>query len=363
MFDLDFDVTRFYQWQYRHNSKSRRSLFEMLATMLENGVPIDESLRELKRVRTILSSEKHIEVIAYSDWLEQIGRGRKLSSSVEGWLPDDERILLSAGEKSGKLPETLRSIIKIVDAKMQIRKTIVGALAYPIILLMVILGLVYAFAFYAIPFYQSIVPGANFTGLAGLMVTASSALRDYFFIGLSAIIVFLTAFIYSLKNWVNGPIRKYLDKNVLPYKIYRIINGSAWLTSFSALLSAGVPIMDALNHTSQTESNWLKARIETISSNLRDTTLGAAMSKSGYDFPDVEIIGQISIFSKYASFDTALKAISEKWIDNSLETIKLKMKVINVSLILMVIGVVLLITLSQVDISNQIQTNLKNSMS
>jgi len=288
MFDLD--LTPFYQWQYRNNTKGRRVFFEMLATMLENGVPIEECLKELRRVRTILSNEKHIEVIAYSDWLGFIGRGKKFSDAIDGWLPDDERILLSAGEKSGQLPGALRSIIKIVDAKEQIRKAIVGAIAYPAVLLTVILVLIYAFAFYAIPFYQSIVPGATFTGIAGTMVSVSTAIRDYFFFALGSIIVFVVAFAFSLKNWAHGSVRNYLDQNVLPYKIYRIINGSAWLTSFSALLSAGVPVMDALSHSAQTNSPWLKTRIQAIRMNLRDTTLGAAMSKSRYDFLDLEIV-------------------------------------------------------------------------
>ncbi|MGE4501192.1 MAG: type II secretion system F family protein [Hydrogenovibrio sp.] len=360
---FDIDPTSFNQWQYRRNNNARRQFYDSMAAMLDNGVPVTEAIEELKRVRVRISGNKHIEVAAYDYWTKRMQRGQKLSSAVDGWVPDDENILLSAGEQSGTLPETFRELIKIIDTKVKIKKTIMGALLVPVIQLLIVLGFILAFAFWAVPFYRSIAPDVQFTGLAGILVAASTLIREYFFVGLVALVALMALYLYSLKNWAKSSTRSYLDRKFLPYRIYRVVNGSAWLTSLSALLNAGVPIMEALDHTSKTNSKWLKTRIQAISSKLRDSTLGEAMDESGYDFPDIEIIGQTIVFSRYAAFDKALKNISKKWVENSLEGIGIQMKVVNSVLFITVIAIVLTLALGLTDIAYQLQSNLKNSMS
>lgn len=360
---FDIDTTPLNQWLYRQNNNSRRSFYDSMATMLDNGVPVSEAIQELEKVRIRISGEKHIEVTAYRAWSRLLGLGQKLSPAMSGWVPDDESTLLAAGEQSGALPNTFRELIKIIDTKTQIKKTILKALLLPVVQLAIVIGFILAFAFWAVPFYQTIAPGLRFSGLGGFLINASTFIRDYIVVGSIGFVLIIAAFVYSLPNWAESPFRSYLDRKFLPYRIYRIVNGSAWLTSLSALLNAGVPIMDALGHTANTNSKWLKTRVLAISSKLRESNLGKAMSASGYDFPDIEIIGQIIVFSRYASFDQALKNISQKWVQSSLEHIAIQMKIINSVMFFAVIAIVLTLALGLTDIAYQIQENLKNSMS
>lgn len=360
---FDIDTTSFNKWLYRQNPSNRRQFYDSMATMLDNGVSLTEAIKELEKVRIRISGEKHIEVTAYRSWSRLLERGKKLSPAMSGWVPDDENVLLSAGEQSGTLPNTFRDLITSVDTKVKIRKTIVGALLLPFIQLLIVVGFILAIAFWAVPFYHSIAPNAQFTGLGGFIVDGSTLVRDYFIVSTIIITTLFAAFVFSLKNWAKGSLRCYLDRKFLPYRIYRIVNASAWLTSLSALLNAGVPIFDALNHTLNTDSKWLKVRIQAISSKLRDSTLGEAMDATGYDFPDIEIIGQTIIFSKYASFDESLRNISKKWVQSGIENIQLQMKVINSFLFIFVLGTVGILALGLTDIAYQLQDNLKNSMS
>jgi type II secretory pathway component PulF len=84
--------------------------------------------------------------------------------------------------------------------------------------------------------------------------------------------------------------------------------------------------------------------------------LGDALYKSGYNFPDEEIISDLQIYANLRGFDQNLIWITRSWVDSLVEQVTITMKVLN-TVVLMLIAIVIgcLIT-AFYDIFQQIQT-------
>jgi len=111
-----------------------------------------------------------------------------------------------------------------------------------------------------------------------------------------------------------------------PWAIYRTLIGGTWLITTAALLKAGVRLEDAVRQTAEGADPWLSDRLKAITSGLsRGMNLGESMLRSGYDFPDVDIIDDLMIYSKYSGVDSAMESLAKQWVNDSVEIVKLKM--------------------------------------
>lgn len=101
------------------------------------------------------------------------------------------------------------------------------------------------------------------------------------------------------------------------------------MISFASLVAAGVRIENALQQMSIGTSPWMKARIDACLRGMRaGLNPGDALHKSGYGFPDREIIDDLAVYARLSGFDQALSIIGKEWITESVEQIQEMMKVI-----------------------------------
>ena len=124
------------------------------------------------------------------------------------------------------------------------------------------------------------------------------------------------------------------------------------------MMAAGVKLDEvSLGRISKHSEPYLKKRIKSL---VRFITagdnLGDALYKSGYKFPDEEIIGDLQIYANLRGFDHNLIWITRTWVDSLVEQVTITMKVVN-TVVLMLIAVVIgcLIT-AFYDIFQQIQS-------
>ena len=143
-----------------------------------------------------------------------------------------------------------------------------------------------------------------------------------------AIPVFLAcAFWASLPRWKDG-LRVTFDR-FMPYSIYRVLHGSTWMISFASLVNAGVRTESALEQLMAGASPWMKVRIQACLKGMRSgLNPGDALAKSGFGFPDIEIIDDLGVYARLSGFDIALATIGREWITESVERIQAMMKVV-----------------------------------
>lgn len=324
MNDLELKFARF---MFRSDAAQRRRLYLKMSKLLGNGVQIIDALDTMRARRVTLKSAKDPLAIALGDWLRKMRNGSRLSQAIQGWVGSDEAMLISAGEQSGKVDEALVSAAEVMEAKKKIKSAVVGGLAYPGFMLIIAFAVLIMFSYKIIPEFSQVVPYEKWHGIAKAMIDFSNFTRNWIIVIAGLPVVMFIAFWFSLPRWSEG-LRIKLDAHV-PYSVYRVLHGSTWMISFSSLVSAGVRIENALEQLMDGASPWLRARILACLKGMRSgLNPGDALAKTGYAFPDVEIIDDLGVYARLSGFDTALATIGKEWITESVERIESMMKVI-----------------------------------
>lgn len=307
----------------------RLRLYRKMSKMLSNGLPLLKVLEEL-RERASNGGKKPGEPLAVilDDCRRSVQNGRLLSEALDGWAPRAERMILMAGEQSGKLESTLISVVNVVQARKKIHAVIVGGMAYPLAILGMVLAYVYLFGAKVIPQFTTMMDPERWHGAARGLYLMSLWVRDWMLLTLLAIGLLLVLLLASMPRW-RGRLRIWADK-LPPYSIYRLMVGSSFLMAFSALQDAGVTVEKALMRLSHGAPPWLRERLDGALLGVRSgLNCGEALRNTGYEFPSQEVIDDLCVYSQYKGFAEALQLMADEWMEEGVEIISLRMKLVN----------------------------------
>jgi len=335
----EFNIA-FARFQFKMDPKTRQKLWRKLSKMLRDGIQILSALEEIRR----LSKPKSPLAIAIGEWTWGIQGGRQLSEVVQPWVSAEESMLLVAGEQSGTLSNAMDSVVRVSKAKAEIKSAIVNGTIYPLFLMIMAFGLLYMFGNKIVPSFTKAARSDSWHGVARIMIDVAWFIEHYLhWVGL-LITTAVIAFFVSLPTW-NSKFRVILDR-MPPYSIYRIMQGSSWLIALSALVQAGVRVELAIEQLRANSSAWAAARMDSALRGIRSgRNLGQALDEGGYEFPDREIIGDLSLYASKSGFDEALRIIGDEWITESVISIKERMAVIFV-LSIVVVGLIFVFSVS-----------------
>jgi len=351
---LDSLQLKIAKWLFKAGTNSRKRLWSKLAALIRNGVPIKSALSTILERKTKAGKGKEPDAIALTSWITELNNGKSISGCIDGWVSDEEKMLISAGEKSGNVLRSLESIGRIMTAKSSIRKAVISGISYPIFVLLVLFLFIYLFGYKLFPAFMKMIPLEKFTGIAYIVGYGSLASQHLLLPVVILTIVFGVVFLYSLPKW-NGRLRIKFDR-YKPYSIFRIIQGSSWLIGFSALVQAGVRIEDAIIQMVRLANPWLKTRLRACLKELKSgRNLGEALLHSGYEFPDREIIDDLIIYSSLNGFEQSIETLGNEWIASSEEIIAGQMKVVGMVLLLLSIGTILIMVAGLMSMQLQIQ--------
>ena len=318
----------FAQWWFRHmEGGARRRIWLKLAKLIANNVPILQALESLHARRKATHGTSDARVIALKTWIDGMKNGKRLSQMLNGWAGPVERMLIAAGEASGTMEASLQAATRVMDARREINGAVLKGLTYPFVLVCVAFGVLYLFGFKVVPEFTKVVSADRFHGMAAVLIQLSNFARNWLYVTGSVLITLLIAFIVSLPRW-DGRARVLMDRYP-PYSIYRIVQGSTWLIGLAAMLEAGMRLEAALKQLGDMADTWLANRIDAAIRGMRaGWQLGDALNRSGYEFPDREIIDDLGVYSGLSGFDEALSILGREWLTESVEQIKGRMAVV-----------------------------------
>lgn len=346
----------FVRWQFKSDAKTRQGLWRKLAKLLRDGIPMISGLQEIRNLKKPSAPIS----VALDEWIRGMNNGRKLSDVILPWVSAEEGMLIVAGEQSGMLDEALDSVVKVSKAAAAIKGAVIAGLAYPTFLLVLSFGALYFFGFKIIPAFSKAARPDAWVGMARTMVNASAFIQNWLlWIAVLAVLI-IVGFFVSLPRW-NSSARVMLDRYA-PYSIYRVMQGSSWLIALSALVQAGMRIETAIEQLARNAQSWARVRMDTALKGLRaGRNLGDSLERSGYEFPDREIISDIRLYATKSGFDEALRAIGDEWITESVERVKALMQVIFGVSMLLVGGVVMFIATGFVAMQMQLTQILQRA--
>jgi len=221
-----------------------------LATLLSAGIPL---VRALNAINDQLEKDELKRVI--SDVRRQVNEGSSLANALAAHPEHFSHLyqnMVKAGESSGNLGIVLERLTEFLDAKIELRGKIIGAMVYPILMMVigaVLLGLIFTFV---IPKVTQLFEDqdAALPFLTRALIGISNLLSNWLFllIAIPATIGLIAAFMH----WKNTPAGKRTwDNFVLQVPVFgsliRMIAISRFARTLGTLLASGVPLLTAMD--------------------------------------------------------------------------------------------------------------------
>lgn len=333
---------------------ARSRFYIKLTQLLENGVSLDVALQQVQKVAA--RKKRSILPKLYQRWRNEVAEGRNFGQCLAPFVPSAEAILLETGANSGKLVKSLQNATESIENQGKVKKAIIAAGAYPAVLLLMLIASMVLSAFKVIPTFEEIIPVEEWQGIAYSVAMASQFIREK---GLLLVMIvgglgFVIA--WSMPRWL-GPIRVKFDR-FIPWSLYKMWQGSAFLLSVASLMSAGVKLDEvSLARISKQSDPYLKERVRGIQKYIAaGENLGDALYNSGFEFPDNDIIGDLQIYARLRGFDQNLIRVTRIWVDGLVERINMAMQVVNFVILILIAVVIGMLITSFYSVFQQIQT-------
>ncbi|MBN2086951.1 type II secretion system F family protein [Candidatus Peregrinibacteria bacterium] len=241
----------------RMGFKDRLFFYDQMSTLIGSGVTLIESL-SLVQAQTQSKNLKKL----YKEIIHDINTGMSLADSMYRFphvFPRMQGALVEAGEKSGNLKAVLAELVEEMESSQDFKRKIKGAMFYPIILLVLALGMVTGMMTFVIPKISSMYKEANVAlptitqkviGLSEFMVSNWMMILLY----IVGTILFLWGFFCKTKMG-----RKIWEEFVSITPVFGTISKEKNLMAISAnmsmLMKSGVLISDAFEITENTLDN------------------------------------------------------------------------------------------------------------
>lgn len=136
------------------STRERLPFLQALVELIGSGMPAGEAVRLL----SVRIKAPHLRAVCGKLW-ERLGEGLPLSRAL-ATLPevfDGQTVsLIAAGEATGNLKEVLLRLIQHFTDQKELRQKIVTALAYPVFICFVAVGVVLFFIFFLMPRLQTL---------------------------------------------------------------------------------------------------------------------------------------------------------------------------------------------------------------
>ena len=286
--ELNEDSSFFSKFTGRITTKDKIVFTRQLATLIGAGLPLAQSLRTIAEQ----TENKKMQSIA-QDILASVEGGRSLADSFRKHQDIFGSIfiaLVSAGEASGTLDESLQRIATQQEKDAAVMSKIKGALTYPVIVLVVILGVVAFMLFTVVPQVETLYDDLNkeLPWLTQMMVDVASFIGKFWWALLIALGVGVYFFMQYLKTEGGIKFKDTFKLNVPIFKgMFRKLYMARLTRTGQTLLSTGVSMLDTLKITGDALNNTvLEASITRAADRVKGgKELSSALQSEDYILP------------------------------------------------------------------------------
>jgi type IV pilus assembly protein PilC len=332
----------------RVNAKDLAIASRQLATMVTSGMSIMRALQVLesqtgsKLLReTIASVRRDVEAgLLLSD---AMGRHPKVFGPLYV-------AMVRAGETGGVLEECLMRVADQLEKDAALRRQVRAAMVYPALVITFAVGVLLALVAFLIPVFVGVFkqfPG-KLPALTQFMVNFSHLVTHQWYILIVVLIAGIGGFIAVRRN-ERGQDMWDAFKLRIPMKIGEVVQKVAiarWSRTLSALASAGVPIMQAIEITGKTAGNRVieKSMGDVITSVKGGGTISAPL-RDCPAFPPM-VSQMVGVGEETGALDTMLAKIADFY-DNEVEAaVKALTSILEPVMIIFVGGIVGVIVIS-----------------
>lgn len=340
------------------------SFTRQLSAMVSAGVPL---------LRSLTSLEKHTEDKALKKILNGIVKDVESGTPLGDALAKNPQTfsdiyvnMVRAGEAAGILDDILKRLAGQLEKSAAIRKKIRSAMAYPMVLLGITVIAFFGLMLFVVPQIGKIVtdlggPDAKLPGITLFMLGLSGFITQFWYILIPGLIGIVVLFINYIKRSKKGKRQFHSLILRLPAikNIVRNVSVARFARTFSALMGAGVAVLEALDVSSRAIGNVMyEEALKEAAQQVKGGKSLSSVIENNELFPPI-VAQMLSVGEETGQTDTVLVKVAEFYeeeVDLAIEGIS---SIIEPVMIVVMGGMVGLIAASVMTPIAQLSQNIK----
>ncbi len=308
------DVMAWYQKLRKVNEQALTVFSRQFATMINAGLAmvrcldiLSEQTEDKKLQQTLIQVRRDVE--GGSTLSNALGKHPNIFSTL--YIS-----MVKAGEMGGVLDEVLERLANFMEKDFSLKKKVKSALTYPLVILVMALGIVFFLVTYILPTFVSLFEGMNLTlplPTKILMIITKGAKNPWIVFPTLGLVI-LGGF--ALNRYIQTPFgRKQYDLLRLNIPVFGLLNKKVSISRFcrtlGTLLSSGVPIMQALEIVGKASGNEIIAlTVSKIRESIREgESIASPLGASGM-FPPM-VTQMVAVGEETGNLDAMLSKISD----------------------------------------------------
>ncbi len=296
------------------NKREVGQFTQQLSTLLGAGLPLDRSLQVLKEL-----AENDKVGRAVGEIRDRVREGGSLSDALEERHGTFSRLYINmvrAGEVGGTLDTTLQRLTEYLERSAELRDSVISALIYPILLLLLAAGSLILLLVYVIPQFTPIFEelGGDLPTITKVVLFAGSILQNFWWALIGITVLIVIQFRRMLENQEK---RFKWDTRVLKMKwigdLVAKLETARLSRTLGTLLTNGVPLLSALSIARNVISNTV-LRKDVSEASLQVKTGGSVARNlaSGGRFPRLAL-QMISVGEETGQLDAMLLKVADTY--------------------------------------------------
>jgi len=293
-----------------------------LSTLQDAGLPLLRSLQILEQQQKP-GQLKNILTQVVAD----VEAGSTLSDSFAKHPKGFDRLyckMVAAGEVGGVLDIILQRLANFMEKAQRLRSRIKGAMIYPTVVVIVAIGIVTGIMYFVIPKFKDIFADfeIELPGLTQFLIEASSwvagNMPDQVVPGWAVILAAPFVLMIGLKIFKKTKFgRATVDWVVLKIPVVGVLVEKTTVARFTrtlgTLVSAGVPILEAINITRDTCGNWVFERaLQRVHDSIREGESFAVPLRES-KVCDGIVVNMIDVGEETGDLDVMLMKVADNY--------------------------------------------------
>ncbi len=308
------DVGAFFDRFKKVNEQALTVFSRQFATMINAGLAMVRCLdilseqTEDKKLQTTLDQVR-----------KDVESGQTLSAALARHPSVFSTLYISmvkAGEMGGVLDEVLERLAGFMEKDFSLKKKVKSALTYPVVILVMALGIVFFLVTYILPTFVELFKGMNLKLPlpTKILIAITEGARNPLIVGPAFVLLIVAGVL--LGRYINTPVgRKQYDLLKLNIPVFGLLTKKVAISRFcrtlGTLLSSGVPIMQALEIVGKASGNEIIAMTVTkVRESIREgESIASPLGASGL-FPPM-VTQMVAVGEETGNLDAMLGKIAD----------------------------------------------------
>lgn len=316
-----------------------------LSMVLKSGLTLEEGLGMLEEEATKQNFKKMITTIR-----EGILGGQPFHATLANYPKSFSLLyvhLVKTGELAGALQQNLEYLAEEMHKTQELKRKVTGAMTYPLIILIAVLGLGFFIALFILPKIVPLFKNLNVElplTTRGLLFIADSFVKNGWTIAIATVLSLIVLFWLLKRPFMRPLLHPLFLKLPLIGKVMRNLQLTRFTRTLATLLKSGIPLSKSLEITAEATGNvaYKKAIHSFITVVEKGDLLSHAMQEYAALFP-LLTSRMVAVAERTGSLETTLFYLSgvyEEEVDSTLKNFATTIEPMLLIFIGLVVGLV-----------------------